>query len=114
MQAGKGSVLFDPSRERDSIYQMIYDGTIGTNGGYGLAQDMDDDGSHYPWQTNPYHGNPYAAARVYNSGHVEPSGNLDQAQWGTPSYVNSIANRLLGWDGSNRGFVEKQICGFSV
>ena len=114
MQAGKGSVLFDPSRERDSIYQMIYDGTIGTNGGYGLAQDMDDDGTHYPWQTNPYHGNPYAAARVYNSGHVEPSGNLDQAQWGTPSYVNSIANRLLGWDGSNRGFVEKQICGFSV
>jgi hypothetical protein len=113
MQAGVGSVSFNPSDERNSIYQMIFDGTVGTSGGYGWAQDLDDDGNHYPWQTNPFHGNPYAVARVYNTGHVDGSGNLDIAQWGTPSYVNSIANRLLGWDGSNRGIVERQVCGYS-
>lgn len=42
-------------------------------------------------------GNPYAAARAYNSGEVGE--NLGVVSRGQPGYVNDIANRLQGWNG---------------
>ncbi|EME49077.1 hypothetical protein DOTSEDRAFT_40311 [Dothistroma septosporum NZE10] len=47
-------------------------------------------------------GNPYAAARAYNSGEVGE--NLDAVSRGQPGYVNDIANWLQGWDGRGEGY----------
>ncbi len=48
--------------------------------------------------------NGYTALRLYNSGSIAPSGDLndcpkdkDGNNIGTPSYVATIANRLHGW-----------------
>lgn len=57
----------------------------------------------------PIHRNPYQALRAYNSGECSTGGNLNCAQYGTPSYVNDIANRLIGWDGTNS---PQSKCGF--
>lgn len=38
----------------------------------------------------------YRAARIYNSGSIAPSGNLD-AGIATHCYASDIANRLTGW-----------------
>ena len=64
---------------------MVQDGTQGTAAGEGLVQNL-----------NTY-GNPYKAARGYNSGYIPKDGNLSQAAGATACYVSDIANRLLGW-----------------
>ena len=117
LQAGKGSVSFDPANPRDSILQMIRDGINGSGGEAGSA-DVWPGITQYLYQSasmgwtnirNP--GNPYEAFRAYNSGHVRPSGNLDEISGGsTSSYVNDIANRLMGWDGSGSGCAQAK-CG---
>ncbi|QDS70074.1 hypothetical protein FKW77_004681 [Venturia effusa] len=45
---------------------------------------------------NPTH-NPWIALRLYNSGSVAPSGNLNDGNGATGHYVNEVANRLRGW-----------------
>lgn len=71
---------------------MIREGVQGTSSEPGLAQYM---GSSLTWINNPEPGNPYYAVRGYNTGAI--SADLDEAKWGTPSYANDVANRLLGW-----------------
>ncbi|KAF2719125.1 hypothetical protein K431DRAFT_287008 [Polychaeton citri CBS 116435] len=75
-----------PSSE---IQQMINDGSDGTSSGDGLkqllAQCSEQDAQKY-----------YKAARMYNSGSVDPSGDLG-AGIATHCYSSDIANRLTGW-----------------
>ena len=106
LQASYDSQSFDPSDAQSSILSMIREGVEGTTsggetgeGGPGYAQYLNGDLS---WVQNAYPGNPYAAARAYNSGAV--GSNLDVVEDGKASYSNDIANRLLGWDGIGDGF----------
>lgn len=82
MQSHNGH-SFDSSDQWLSILQMVQDGTQGTQDGPGLVQGL-----------NTY-GDPYTAARYYNSGKVLDD--LSQTNSGTPCYVSDVANRLTGW-----------------
>ncbi|KAI4215634.1 MAG: hypothetical protein LQ351_002103 [Letrouitia transgressa] len=77
----------------DEIELMIQEGTGGTDAGDGLQQCLDqassDDVSRF-----------YKAARIYNSGSVDPSGDLG-AGGATHCYASDIANRLLGYTGQS-------------
>ncbi len=64
---------------------MIQDGVQGTKSGVGLVQLLDT------------YGDPYSAARGYNSGYVPTSGDLSEAAGATACYVSDVANRLTGW-----------------
>lgn len=68
-----------------SILAMVQSGTQGTADGAGLVQNL-----------NTY-GDPYSAARGYNSGYIPKDGNLSAAAGATACYVTDIANRLTGW-----------------
>lgn len=108
MQTSFNSRSFDPSDAKASILQIIREGVQGTIsggqtglGGPGYVQFLS---GGLSWVHNPQPGNPYTAARSYNSGSVASDGNLDRAEWGTSSYANDIANRLIGWNGIGKGF----------
>ncbi len=67
-------------------------GASGRNGGQvntGVAQDFAALVQQY--------GNPWTAARAYNSGVNSNLVQLDDCATGTPAYVNDMANRLMGW-----------------
>lgn len=87
MQSHNG-VSFDPSHPKDSIIQMIRDGTEGTKDGDGLKQLLHK------------YGNYYEAFRGYNSGSVNKA-NLNDPVGATGDYVQKAANRLMGhsWAG---------------
>ncbi|KAJ5124381.1 uncharacterized protein N7515_008206 [Penicillium bovifimosum] len=93
--AGEGSCNKDGSQTTpcpsSMIKQMIEDGTAGTPQGDGLKQCLatqsGSDATKY-----------YKAARTYNSGSIDPSGNLG-AGGATHCYASDIANRLRGWAG---------------
>lgn len=113
MQGPPNSISFDPTQPESSILQMIRDGVEGTTsggnegaGGPGLVQYLTQD---YSWVHNPSVGNPFTAARAYNSGSVV-AGNLD-AGGATVAYVNDIANRLLGWGSGGEGSPFDWMCG---
>lgn len=76
----------------DMIKGMIEDGA-GLNGDVGLkeglAQVGGDDVSKY-----------YKASRIYNSGSIDPSGNLNGGI-ATHCYATDVANRLIGWTDSD-------------
>lgn len=97
MHASKGS-SFDKEKPRESIVQMVYDGVVGRpRSGPSLATLL----SGKPQMKNLAVGCPYGAARAYNSGSVKE--NLDDAgPKGQESYVNDVANRLLGWHGRGK------------
>jgi len=78
----------DPCPQSE-ITQMITDGTTGTSSGDGLEQTMSQAGSD---DVSKY----YKAARIYNSGSVASSGNLNDGI-ATHCYASDIANRLTGW-----------------
>ncbi|OJI99639.1 hypothetical protein ASPVEDRAFT_81235 [Aspergillus versicolor CBS 583.65] len=71
------------------IKQMIEDGTAGTSDGDGLKQCLAQAGGT---DSSAY----YAAARIYNSGSVDGSGNLGKGI-ATHCYSSDVANRLSGW-----------------
>jgi len=74
---------------KTQIHQMIEDGVVGTAAGDGLKQLLDaatGDGAQKFYQ----------AARMYNSGSIDPSGNLGLGV-ATHCYSSDIANRLTGW-----------------
>jgi len=85
-----------------TIYGMIQDGVGGTATGDGLAAIMNElqagDATNElsfgndTTQTQVY----YRAARMYNSGSIDPSGNLGSGG-STHCYASDIANRLTGW-----------------
>lgn len=85
MQAHHGHE-YTPKHSAKSILAMVQDGTQGTKKGNGLVQEL-----------NAYYGNPYAAARAYNSGYIPGNGELTEAAGATKCYVSDIANRLTGW-----------------
>lgn len=84
MQAHNGAE-FHASASQKSILAMVQDGTQGTKKGNGLVQEL-----------NMY-GDPYKAARAYNSGYIPKSGDLSEAAGATACYVSDVANRLTGW-----------------
>lgn len=65
----------------------------GTDSGHGYASDINSqaevDGIAF---AEAY----YRAARLYNSGAIDPSGDLGKGS-ATHCYASDIANRLLGW-----------------
>jgi hypothetical protein len=67
----------------DTIFQMVSDGTAGTPSGDGLANCINESG----WGTDADF---YRAARIYNSGSIDPSGEL-QAGVATHCYASDIA-----------------------
>ena len=87
MQSHAG-VAFNPSDPQGSILQMVRDGTEGTASGDGLKQ------------LYAKYGNYYEAFRGYNSGSVDQA-NLNDPVGATGTYVQSVANRLMGhkWAG---------------
>ena len=87
MQSHAG-VAFNPSDPQGSILQMVRDGTEGTSSGDGLKQ------LYARYQ------NYYEAFRGYNSGSVDQN-DLNDPVGATGTYVQSVANRLMGhkWAG---------------
>lgn len=81
-----------PSSE---IIQMIQDGTSGTSSGDGLKQCLAETGAS---DVSMY----YKAARIYNSGSIDKSGNLGLGL-ATHCYASNIANRLTGWSSGSSG-----------
>ncbi|KAH8692284.1 hypothetical protein BGW36DRAFT_438298 [Talaromyces proteolyticus] len=79
----------------DQISGMISDGTAGTDAGDGLANCLNQ-------ATGTGSQAFYEAARIYNSGSVDPSGDLG-AGVATHCYASDIANRLTGWVNAAHG-----------
>lgn len=76
----------------DQILGMITDGVAGTEKGNGLAgaiTSSNEDGVEF---AQAY----YRAARFYNSGLIDGSGDLEKGT-ATHCYASDIANRLAGW-----------------
>lgn len=73
----------------DTITQMISEGTGGTAKGDGLAQLVNQAGDK---EVSAF----YKASRMYNSGSIDPSGDLG-AGIATHCYASDVANRLTGW-----------------
>lgn len=78
----------------NQIKQMIQDGAGGVNGDVGLQQGL---GNATASETAQ---NTYQAARIYNSGSMDASGDL-AAKAATPCYCSDIANRLIGFVGES-------------
>jgi hypothetical protein len=72
------------------IKQMITDGTVGTSDGDGLVGCLKAAGGTS--DVSSY----YRAARIYNSGSIDSSGNLGLGI-ATHCYSSDVANRLTGW-----------------
>lgn len=68
----------------------------GTDDGHGFASDINSqsnvNGIEYAMAY-------YRAARLYNSGAIDPSGDLGKGS-ATHCYASDIANRLVGWTDS--------------
>jgi hypothetical protein len=98
---GSGTCNSDITGEVDNpcpdatITQMVTDGTAGTPDGDGLAQCINESGLGTDADF-------YRAARLYNSGGIDGSGNL-QAGIATHCYSSDIANRLTGWVTADHG-----------
>ena len=79
----------------DTIAQMISEGTGGTAGGDGLAQGINQAGGN---DVSAF----YKAARIYNSGSIDASGDLGKGI-ATHCYASDVANRLTGWVNAQTG-----------
>ncbi|KAF6232147.1 hypothetical protein HO173_009530 [Letharia columbiana] len=74
---------------QDVVTRMVREGSAGTNDGDGLAQCINESGKD---DVTAF----YIAARLYNSGAVDGSGDLCKGI-ATHCYSSDIANRLTGW-----------------
>ncbi|KAK1249532.1 hypothetical protein MKX07_003048 [Trichoderma sp. CBMAI-0711] len=72
-----------------TIHEMIREGTSGTSSGDGLAHCINLSGNG---DVSDY----YRAARIYNSGSISKTGNLE-SNIATHCYASDVANRLTGW-----------------
>ena len=88
-KSSSGTVTVQNPCPANTITQMISDGAAGTPSGDGLAQCFNQAGTS---DVSAY----YRAARIYNSGSVDPSGDLAKG-FATHCYASDIANRLTGW-----------------
>jgi hypothetical protein len=84
---------------------MILDGSNGTSTREGLAQMLQKPDAKGRMLTSLTHdvSRFYRAARWYNAGGVDPSGDLGKGP-GMASFASDIANRLTGWVGWDREF----------
>ncbi|KAL7932834.1 hypothetical protein V8C35DRAFT_305610 [Trichoderma chlorosporum] len=73
----------------NTIHEMIREGAAGTTSGDGLAHCINLSGNG---DVSDY----YRAARIYNSGSISKTGNL-QSNIATHCYASDVANRLTGW-----------------
>ncbi|OJD14861.1 hypothetical protein AJ78_04837 [Emergomyces pasteurianus Ep9510] len=78
------------------IKDMIYAGALGTGQTEGISACFTKNRRQYAFML-----------RCYNSGSITDPLNLDIVQYGTPSYVSDVANRL-------KGFEPRRDCGFGV
>lgn len=79
------------------IEQMIREGTAGTSSGEGLAELINTASKQGATGTGlPF----YAAARLYNTGSWTMGSDLGKPKYGTACYSTDVANRLMGWAGS--------------
>ncbi|CAI7607063.1 unnamed protein product [Penicillium discolor] len=103
--AGEGSCNKDGSKTTpcpsSMIKQMIQDGTAGTTQGDGLKQ-------CFEAQSGATATKYYKAARTYNSGSIDSSGNLGEGG-ATHCYASDIANRVRGWAGDVTECIESTI-----
>ena len=89
-QSHEGTSCFGEVPCPDSkITQMVHDGLGGTSSGDGYQQCLQQTGGS---DAQSY----YEAARIYNSGSIAPSGNLEDGI-ATKCYASDVANRLTGW-----------------
>ncbi|KAK3111912.1 hypothetical protein LTR53_012366 [Teratosphaeriaceae sp. CCFEE 6253] len=89
-----GGVVQTPCPESE-IRQMIQDGAGGTASGDGLQECLAKQGNTdvSMW---------YRAARMYNGGSIDPSGDLAKGCC-TACYASDVANRLTGWVNAPHG-----------
>ena len=78
-----------------TVAQMIREGTAGTSSGDGVANCINQAGVS---DVSAF----YKAARIYNSGSVDSSGDLGKGI-ATHCYSSDIANRLTGWVSAPHG-----------
>ena len=88
-KSSTGAVTVTNPCPAPTITQMISDGAAGTPSGDGLAQTLNQAGTS---DVSAF----YRAARIYNSGSVDKSGDLGKGV-ATHCYASDIANRLTGW-----------------
>ncbi|KAL1611956.1 hypothetical protein SLS60_000179 [Paraconiothyrium brasiliense] len=102
----RGSTRFDPSSPRTSIKAMIEDGIYGTSSVPGFLSYFNCDASspsELTWvNTQLINGNPYAAAHVYNTGHIDNE-DLSTDSGKSNYYAHDILSRLQGWNGWKAG-----------
>ena len=82
---------------KEVIQKMIQHGTGGTPWGDGLAQCLNRAAKNGNSDVSAF----YKATRMYNSGSIDPSGDLGRGV-ATHCYASDIANRLTGWVKSDR------------
>ena len=75
----------------EEILGMVMDGVAGTSNGKGFVGIL---ASQHP--NLEFAQAYYRTARVYNSGAVDPSGDLGKGS-ATHCYASDIANRMVGW-----------------
>lgn len=80
-----------------TIHQMILEGTAGTDSGDGLANCINQASNQGASGAQAF----YWAARIYNTGSYTAGSDLGTPKYGTSCYSSDVANRLLGWTGSN-------------
>ncbi|KAF1975518.1 hypothetical protein BU23DRAFT_503470 [Bimuria novae-zelandiae CBS 107.79] len=106
----RGSVQFDSSQPKTSIKAMIEDGVYGTLSVPGFLSYFNGDSSDLTWvNTQLINGNPYAAAHVYNTGHID-SENLSTDNGQSNYYAHDILSRLQGWNGWQVGCLKSREC----
>ena len=106
----RGSAPFSPSNPKASIRSMIEDGIYGTQSVPGYLSYFNGDASELSWvNTEMIGGNPYAAAHVYNTGHIE-SQNLSVDGGKSNYYAHDVLSRLQGWNGWAAGCEKSKGC----
>jgi hypothetical protein len=80
-----------------TIHQMILEGTAGTDAGDGLANCINQASGEGASGAQAF----YWAARIYNTGSYTAGSDLGAPKYGTACYSTDVANRLLGWAGSD-------------
>lgn len=66
----------------------------GTTAGHGFAEDINEQSGVVGNEVGHAY---YRASRLYNSGGIDSSGDLEKASSGQKCYASDIANRLMGW-----------------
>lgn len=113
----RGSSPFSPtgSSPKAAIQDMIEDGIYGTQNVPGFLSYFNCDGSashpsELTWiNTQLISGNPYAAAHVYNTGHIDDE-TLSTDRGVSNYYAHDILSRLQGWNGWRAGCEKSRGC----